>query len=808
VALGGVALLSLASGWAEGQSCSTRWDDRLAGGDFDGAVLAAARHDPGTGGRWYLGGAFTRASGVPAVGILEWTDGRNYRALGPGLSGGPVRALASFDPDGAGPLPGWLVAGGSFTSAGGGSAAGVAAWDGSAWRPLGDGLALPGGPGQVTALAVFNGELYAGGTFDRSGAVALANLARWTGVSWAPVGAGVPAGVQDLEVADVGGGSALLVGGSFPSVLRWNGAAVSTAFALGGAPTTSLRVNALVPAPGGGVLVLGRFESAAGASANHAALVRPGGADGLFGGVGGGLASGDEASAGAFVEGRPVVAGRFASAGGVQALNIARAGPSGWSAVGEGVEPGARALFFASTGGAETLVVAGDWPGDRRVRRLNQAASRFEPLDAGLWGGGGPARALAVANPGGRLAAPALFVGGDFAGAGPASASLLARLTMERDGPRWSALPAGESPSTPPLVLANLTRKDGDLLLVGGAFRSPCAGLMGLDLSGAPFCFGVIGAPGEEVRALAPIDEITILAGGSFTTPFSGLLVAGVGRAPVRHSAGMVTGSVNTLSLGDFNNDGVRDVFGGGSITQGGIGGPTAPFTLQNGFFIDGVTERMDTRRVNGIFGLGGVVLASTVPPLPYDHTNYMFIGGEFQRAGGITVNNVSPWHGDHWHWMAQGVNGHVRAMTMWDDGSGNGPELYVTGDFTSASGLDTPHIAKWDGTAWAAVPAGGLSGPGHAMAVWDAGDGLGPTLWVAGAFTAAGGRSSQRVARLIGCLGCPGDWDRDGVIDFNDFLAFLNDFTTARPRADLNADGSVDFNDLLAFLNLFNTGC
>jgi hypothetical protein len=54
----------------------------------------------------------------------------------------------------------------------------------------------------------------------------------------------------------------------------------------------------------------------------------------------------------------------------------------------------------------------------------------------------------------------------------------------------------------------------------------------------------------------------------------------------------------------------------------------------------------------------------------------------------------------------------------------------------------------------------------------------------------------------------CPGDWNGDGSIDFNDFLAFLNDFNTRNPRADLDGDGNIDFNDFLAFLNLFNTPC
>jgi murein tripeptide amidase MpaA len=54
----------------------------------------------------------------------------------------------------------------------------------------------------------------------------------------------------------------------------------------------------------------------------------------------------------------------------------------------------------------------------------------------------------------------------------------------------------------------------------------------------------------------------------------------------------------------------------------------------------------------------------------------------------------------------------------------------------------------------------------------------------------------------------CPGDWNGDGVVDFNDFLSYLNDYNAANPRADINGDGIVDFNDFLEFLNYYNTPC
>jgi len=64
--------------------------------------------------------------------------------------------------------------------------------------------------------------------------------------------------------------------------------------------------------------------------------------------------------------------------------------------------------------------------------------------------------------------------------------------------------------------------------------------------------------------------------------------------------------------------------------------------------------------------------------------------------------------------------------------------------------------------------------------------------------------------AFAMGCPtpACPGDWNGDGVVDFNDLLDFLNDFNAGAPRADVNGDGVVDFNDFLEFLNMYNTPC
>lgn len=54
----------------------------------------------------------------------------------------------------------------------------------------------------------------------------------------------------------------------------------------------------------------------------------------------------------------------------------------------------------------------------------------------------------------------------------------------------------------------------------------------------------------------------------------------------------------------------------------------------------------------------------------------------------------------------------------------------------------------------------------------------------------------------------CPIDYVADGMIDFLDYLEFLNRYDSQDPSADLNHDGMVDFADYLEFLNLYDGGC
>src|SRR5438128_4511642 len=59
---------------------------------------------------------------------------------------------------------GRLIAGGTFTTAGGSTVNHIAQWNGSSWSPLGSGM-----NNEVWALTVYNGALIAGGIFTTAG---------------------------------------------------------------------------------------------------------------------------------------------------------------------------------------------------------------------------------------------------------------------------------------------------------------------------------------------------------------------------------------------------------------------------------------------------------------------------------------------------------------------------------------------------------------------------------------------------------------------------------------------------------------
>ncbi len=119
----------------------------------------------------------------------------------------------------------------------------------------------------------------------------------------------------------------------------------------------------------------------------------------------------------------------------------------------------------------------------------------------------------------------------------------------------------------------------------------------------------------------------------------------------------------------------------------------------------------------------------------------------------------MSVWDGLSWttHHAPMGYPVDVFAFDAYD--SGGGAELVVGGEFaTPLSGVAASNLARWDGTSWSGLGAGGAgfssiysSGEGFVAAVEAHDDGSGPAVFMGGEIVSSGGSSFANLVRWDG---------------------------------------------------------
>ncbi len=206
---------------------------QVLGGATDYSASGFAALHMGSATRLCVCGGFGHIGGVAASGVAMW-NGANWIALGP-----PnafllyPRTLAVYD-DGTGEA---LYVGGDGQPPQS-PAAGppLFKWTGTQWVEPGGGLNITTNtPLQVNAMSVLDDgtgpALYAAGSFNRAGGIPVHDLARWNGVQWQGLGAGIGFQVQSFAGYDDGRGNSLFAAGSFttagggtaPGVAQWVG---------------------------------------------------------------------------------------------------------------------------------------------------------------------------------------------------------------------------------------------------------------------------------------------------------------------------------------------------------------------------------------------------------------------------------------------------------------------------------------------------------------------------------------------------------------------------------------------------------
>lgn len=141
-----------------------------------------------------------------------------------------------------------------------------------------------------------------------------------------------------------------------------------------------------------------------------------------------------------------------------------------------------------------------------------------------------------------------------------------------------------------------------------------------------------------------------------------------------------------------------------------------------------------------GTPGTGATV--TTINAIDIDNAGNVYVAGEFLNLAGIAAaDGIAKWDGSAWAAMGTGVAG--AGAICYDVLAVTATKVYaVGGAITSFGGVaNTANIAMWDGSAWNSV-GGGFTGSAICLAVSSAGD-----LYVGGAMTAAGSATVNRIA-------------------------------------------------------------
>ncbi|MFN0244559.1 MAG: hypothetical protein ACKVWV_16850 [Planctomycetota bacterium] len=458
------------------------------------------------------------------------------------------------------------------------------------------------------------------------------------------------------------------------------------------------------------------------------------------------------------------VGGSFNAIGPIQATGLARYDGTDWSTVGGSLpilasnDPtrGVYALTVFDDGNGPALYASGFFETIGGVPANCIArwdGSAWSALNGGLSGVGTPiAYAMAVFHEPGE-AAPSLFVGGRFTLMDGVAAGGLAKW----DGAQWT-LPGSAGGS---FVYALTVHDDG----LGG----------GLALyAGGDFTF--IDGAGPRVAKFdgSTWTSLSNTPANGYVRSFASFDPDGVGPVTTRLYAGgtfQQAGRNRLRAIAEWNGSAWSDVGGTGSIDFNGLhvlddGSDPAlfaigSFTAMGGVSAHGVAKwNGNTWAALGSGISGGTDFENFGAMAQFDDGSgsAIFVGGDFDKAGGSTVHDLARWSGSAWSIVApgSGADEAARSVEFSSVGSTNGEVLYAGGEFTSIGGATVLHIAKWDGTSWSALGTGltphvGMPARNIVRDMIEFDDGSGRALYVCGSLLHAGGIPAQYIARWSG---------------------------------------------------------
>ncbi len=316
---------------------------------------------------------------------------------------------------------GEVYVGGAFTSINGVSANRVARYNGTQWQPLGQGFNNT----VMTILVASSGNVYAGGSFTNSGVNQRLRVAVWSGTSWLALGSGFDNIVYALVK---GADGKLYAGGSFTKsgdgsknlnhIAYWDGSTWDEPSL--GVGSSGDYVMALSTDTLGNVYVGGKFQTAGGISASN--IARWNTTTSTWHPLGSGV-NGAVYAIAVDSSGRVYVGGEFTTAGATTVNRIALWDGISWSSLGTGADGIVYALEISNrltlfVGGMFNYV--GNTEGPNHLAWWHQ--SGWNPITSGVQGSSFYIRSLALDSNNN------LYVAGSFYTAGNVESYNIAKL--------------------------------------------------------------------------------------------------------------------------------------------------------------------------------------------------------------------------------------------------------------------------------------------------------------------------------------------------------------------------------------------
>ena len=654
------------------EALAQTWDPNIAkyGNNPDGMTVTCFAED---GDNLYIGGDFRDFDSVAADFIVHYNRKTQvWNALDVGLSD-RVRALAVHN--------GELYAGGDFGYAGSARSVvnNIAMWDGTAWHDLGGGM-----NSSVYALAFIGDTLYAGGSFSQAGGNTAYGLAYWDGSSWHEAFGGTSYPVAALLATH----DSLFVGGNFNYV---GSETSNTGIPVHG--TAMLKDGQWSPLGigyysncfamfegklwvGGGYYISDNVTLANNVASWDGTTWTVYGPDSSIG-----TNSTGDVSQFASIGDTLLALGFFSSMAGVPVNGIAMYHNGTWSSFGGGVYGQANAAISFDgkiyVGGQFTKAGAVDAMAAATYSNGAWTALGSMKHESVGWGS---AEVLAIATSSRYIA-----IGGNFETIAGRTCNHIA--VWDKQLQQWITLGGGVDGPVRSLAF------DGDTLVVGGGFNHAgtiLARHIAMCNLTTKLWFAMGGGAKRYVSAIsvhndsifAPIDW---LYDGSHAYDF---ISAWNGTAWTNYGNGLRVGYIHALA------------WEGSTLFVGGEFAVT-----DDGTVVNGVAQLQD-----GVWGALNSGLDNYVYALAISGDS-LYVGGVFSKADGLNATALAVWNGNDWNPIGTGFNREVDALAA--DGHGG---VYAGGGFTMVAGINRGNLVHWNGSSFGTV-AGGVDNTVDALA-------------------------------------------------------------------------------------------